>query len=208
MPEFEFFRYGYLNPQKLCNLEIDAIVYNCVEQYMMAEKARLFGDQETLNRIMNIANPKTQKQLGRLVTNFVPQVWSAMCYDISYKGNLEKCKQNDMIKSFLLGTGNKVLVFVSNDNIWGIGVGANERNIHHWSGLNKLGKILMAVRDTLRSQMIHPPPNNRRLFVGKTCAICLDDFDLDNDVITALTCGHVFHEDCSSRTNICAICRK
>jgi predicted NAD-dependent protein-ADP-ribosyltransferase YbiA (DUF1768 family) len=31
---------------------IDNIKYNCVEQYMMAEKARLFNDKETLAKIM------------------------------------------------------------------------------------------------------------------------------------------------------------
>ncbi len=32
-----------------CSFEVDGVYYNCAEQFMMAEKARLFGDEEALN---------------------------------------------------------------------------------------------------------------------------------------------------------------
>lgn len=42
---------------------------------MMASKARLFGDEETLNRILKATDPKTAKALGRKVKNFGETVW-------------------------------------------------------------------------------------------------------------------------------------
>ena len=52
------------------DIEIDNIVYNCNEQYMMAEKARLFGDEHALNKIMESTDPKEQKAWGRKVKKF------------------------------------------------------------------------------------------------------------------------------------------
>ena len=49
------------------------------------------------------------------------------------------------------------------------------------------------------------------LYTGKTCSICLEDFDLEKDNLVALKCGHVFHEACKnefSGTKKCPICRK
>ncbi|CAN0429120.1 unnamed protein product [Hapterophycus canaliculatus] len=41
------------------------ISYNCVEQYIMTEKARLFGDSHALTLIMNTAEPPAHKSFGR-----------------------------------------------------------------------------------------------------------------------------------------------
>ncbi|CAN0505765.1 unnamed protein product, partial [Scytosiphon promiscuus] len=41
----------------LSPMVVNEISYNCVEQYIMAEKARLFGDSHSLTLIMNTADP-------------------------------------------------------------------------------------------------------------------------------------------------------
>lgn len=48
------------------------------------------------------------------------------------------------------------------------------------------------------------------LYTGKTCTICLEDFDLDNDKLVALKCGHVYHVDCISelREKVCPLCKE
>ena len=51
----------------ISNFVIDGIIYNCTEQWMMTEKARLFGDMETLSLIMEAKSPREQKRLGREV---------------------------------------------------------------------------------------------------------------------------------------------
>jgi predicted NAD-dependent protein-ADP-ribosyltransferase YbiA (DUF1768 family) len=42
---------------------IDGITYNCCEQYMMAEKAIVFGDLDSLRQILVAQDPRTQKAL-------------------------------------------------------------------------------------------------------------------------------------------------
>lgn len=51
------------------------IYYNCGEQYIMAEKARLFNDDVSLAEILATTSPKKQKELGRKVQNFNAEVW-------------------------------------------------------------------------------------------------------------------------------------
>lgn len=53
------------------------------------------------------------------------------------------------------------------------------------------------------------PKEIRRLFTGKQCCICLDEFDLDKDILVSLPCGHVLHKECKNeiRNKKCPECR-
>ncbi len=44
--------------------EMNNIRYSCSEQYMMAEKARLFGDEEALDKIFKAYHPNQMKLIG------------------------------------------------------------------------------------------------------------------------------------------------
>ena len=133
---------------------IDGTIYSCMEQYMMAEKARLFNDEEILIEIMKEQEPKKIKDLGRRVKNFDDVLWSQKCQDIVRKGNLAKFEQNKQLKQFLLSTGNKILVEASPfDTIWGIGLSEQAEEAgdpNKWRGTNYLGFALMWVREQLR----------------------------------------------------------
>jgi len=76
---FTFFWSGPFSQWAMYPIEIDGIVFDCNEQYMMAEKARLFGDEEIFEHIMNTSNPKTQKSFGRMVKGFRKDIWEANC---------------------------------------------------------------------------------------------------------------------------------
>jgi ribA/ribD-fused uncharacterized protein len=128
--------------------------YATAEHFMMAEKARLFGDEDTRAQIIRAASPKLAKQLGRQVRNFKEEVWRDVRYQFVVDGNHAKFSQNPELAAFLLGTGNKLLVEASpQDSIWGIGLAADDdraKNPEQWRGLNLLGFALMEVRQRLR----------------------------------------------------------
>ena len=138
-----------------CHFIVDGIAYNCAEQYMMAEKARLFGDHQTCSKIMQATDPEIIKHLGRKVRNFDADLWNEHCIDIVLKGNLHKFGQNQPLKNYLLSTGRATFVEASPyDKVWGIGVGEREARKtipHFWKGENRLGFILMEVREILRN---------------------------------------------------------
>ena len=154
--EFVFFYGGPFSQWCESFFTIDGVKYNCAEQYMMAEKSRLFKDDETLDKIMDTSNPYDMKMVyGRNVKNFDVEIWQKHCRDIVYRGNYAKFTQNEDLKRDLLSTGNKEIVEASpTDTIWGIGMGEYEipfiYDKKNWCGSNWLGIAIMQVRDKIR----------------------------------------------------------
>ncbi|MES1909599.1 MAG: hypothetical protein MHM6MM_002313 [Cercozoa sp. M6MM] len=129
--------------------------YTSAEQYMMAEKARLFGDYSMRRQILAVNNPRKQKALGRKVRDFDAQMWHEQGLDIVTQGNFLKFSQNEHLAQALLETGDKTIVEASPyDTIWGIGMHFDDPDAidpSKWRGTNLLGQALMRVRSRLRS---------------------------------------------------------
>lgn len=133
--------------------QVDNLKFYSAEQYMMAEKAKLFNDMDIFKKILMSTSPKEVKQLGRQVKNFNEDVWKKERYKIVKKGNMAKFSQNVELKNYLLSTENKVLVEASPyDRIWGIGLDKKDQRVQNpllWQGENLLGFALIEVRDIL-----------------------------------------------------------
>ena len=133
--------------------EIGGVSYPSSEHYMMAEKARLFNDVETLGKILSAKSPAEAKKFGRLVKGFNEELWKEKRFEIVVDASFAKFSQSLELKSFLLATGNKVLVEASPpDRIWGIGMDQHNEHAENprmWRGLNLLGFALMEARSRL-----------------------------------------------------------
>ena len=129
------------------------IVYSTAEHFMMAEKARLFGDKKAEAAILRASNPGEAKKLGREVIGFENSIWVDHRFSIVVEANVAKFGQNKILKEFLLGTKQRVLVEASPlDNIWGIGLSVDDQGIDNpklWKGENLLGFALMEARSQL-----------------------------------------------------------
>jgi ribA/ribD-fused uncharacterized protein len=134
--------------------EVAGDTYATAEHWMMAEKARLFDNDEVRRRILAVQHPAEAKKLGRAVVGFDPHVWDAQKYDLVTVGNYQKFSQHRPLKEYLLNTGSRVLVEASPvDAIWGIGLATDHPDAMQpakWPGQNLLGFALMEVRDQLR----------------------------------------------------------
>jgi ribA/ribD-fused uncharacterized protein len=132
---------------------VDGDSYASAEHYMMAEKARLFGDETTRSAILAASNPGAAKALGRTVSGFDELRWIQHRNDIVVRGCLAKFGQNAELLAYLVETGDKVLVEASPvDRVWGIGLAADDPRAeqpNEWTGLNLLGFALMRARATL-----------------------------------------------------------
>lgn len=135
------------------DIVLEGVEYDGVEQYMMAEKARRFGDDEILEKIMATPNPREQKALGRQVRGFDADIWLEECCDLVYPAIRAKFEQNPDLLGWLEKSGNRLIAEASPvDRIWGIGLAPDNplaRDPKNWEGKNFLGKLIMQARDEL-----------------------------------------------------------
>lgn len=152
--EYTFFYGGPFSQWFPCILVIDGHTYNCAEQYMMAQKARLFGDSKSESLIMEADHPMIQKRLGRQVVGFDKRIWESVARDVVMRGNLAKFTQHKSLMGNLFDTEDTLLVEASpTDTVWGIGLGENDPRRYdrkNWRGTNWLGQILTDLRMSLR----------------------------------------------------------
>ena len=140
----------------LVDFVIDGLQYNCAEQYMMHQKAVLFGDEEMAAKIMGTKNPGKQKAFGRKVSDYDNDKWHQVSRDVVYKANWAKFTQNENLQKRLLKTAGTTLVEASPyDLIWGVGLRESDDRIHekkNWLGTNWLGEVLTKLREDLIAQ--------------------------------------------------------
>ena len=83
---------------------VDLVEYNCAEQFMVASKARLFGDDTALSAIIASDHPREQKRLGRHVRHFDHHFWQQECENSALQSNLAKFSQNEKMRLALVHT--------------------------------------------------------------------------------------------------------
>lgn len=153
-----------LSNHHLAPQTIGRTTYNCNEQYLMQQKAILFGDLETAKQIMKEREPKIQKKLGnfRNIKNYNDNTWKDRNLDIMEIGLSAKFTQNEHLKQFLLDTELNLLVEASpSDKYWGVGKSLQNPNIwirKTWlhNSQNHLGHLLMKLRNELFPTGIEP----------------------------------------------------
>ncbi|MGW0914843.1 NADAR family protein [Streptomyces sp. NPDC002784] len=133
---------------------VDGVRYATAEHWMMAGKARLFGDPDAERKILAAGHPSEAKNAGRLVRGFDEETWARERFGIVVEGSVHKFASDEALRGFLLGTGGRVLVEASPvDRVWGIGLAATDdgaMNPERWRGPNLLGFALMEARERLR----------------------------------------------------------
>lgn len=136
---------------------IDNTTYSGVEQYFQSEKAKFFSDDLTHHKIMSTTDPYSQWRAGQNTKNFDADQWlKGPALKVMEAGLLAKFGQNGHLLRALLSTNNNLLAESSPRNLfWGTGVGINDAaaaDRDRWTGDNKLGFLLMDVRQRLSMQ--------------------------------------------------------
>jgi ribA/ribD-fused uncharacterized protein len=114
-PDFLFFwghrprRGGGIGPGCLSQwwpvpFQVGGVTYSTAEHYMMASKARLFGDEVTASRILGTSSPADAKALGRSVRGYEEKLWAESRYGIVVEGNTAKFGQHPDLLAFLAAT--------------------------------------------------------------------------------------------------------
>ena len=150
IPNYTFFWTGPFSQWYPSKFSIDGVKYGSAEQYMMAQKAIMFDDQDAFKKILLSHSPRQQKHLGRSVKGFKKVDWEKVARGFVYMANYAKFTQNPELRELLLKTRGTELVEASPyDKIWGIGLPEGHKDIYDkrkWQGKNWLGQVLTQVR--------------------------------------------------------------
>ena len=139
---------------------ISGLSFRCSEQFMMYQKAILFGDQESAVAIMKADHPREHQSIGRTVKGYDQDIWNKHKYEIVCNASMLKFTQHPKLLLLLLDTGDRLFVEASpNDKVWGIGMRETDQGVEdesNWKGENLLGKALTETRDFIRALLLNP----------------------------------------------------
>lgn len=122
-----------------------------VEQVFAFGKAYEMGDKKSMGQIYKLQtkNSVQYKELGRKVRNYNDSLWQSVSFEWMKIGMMAKFDQDEFSKKALLATKKLNLIEANpNDNQWG-GHCSLQDDFTKATGLNKQGKLLMEVRNTL-----------------------------------------------------------
>lgn len=135
LPYFEFSNFARYP------IVIDGLTWPTSEHYYQAQK---FDDPILKERVRNAATPTDAAAIGRDKSLALRNDWESVKDEVMLKALIHKFGQHPNLRELLLNTGNKLLVeHTKNDSYWGDNLDG--------TGKNKLGLLLMQVRDLLRS---------------------------------------------------------
>lgn len=147
---------GFLSNWYKSEFTVNGVKFVNSEQWMMYQKAKIFGDDETAQKILTSTSPSEIKGLGRKVRNYNDTIWNGVRQIVVYEGLKAKFEQNPDLAKQLLDTGDDILVECNPyDNIWAIHMTEDDprvQDISQWQGQNLLGFTLMLVRTYLKKE--------------------------------------------------------
>ena len=134
--------YGCFSNFSWHGFELDGLWWHTSEHYFQAQK---FPNHSWYDKIREAKTPKEAAKMGRDRRYPLRSDWEQVKDDIMHQGVLRKFEIHADIRNLLLGTGDELIVENSPiDYYWGCGADG--------SGKNKLGQILIAVREILREK--------------------------------------------------------
>jgi len=136
--------YGCFSNFSPHGFELDGTWWPTSEHYFQAQK---FAGTSYAEEIRRARTPSEAAKMGRRRSHPLRSDWEQVKDQVMLQGDLRKFEMHAGIRSVLLATGDQVLVEnAPRDYYWGCGTDG--------SGQNKLGQILMEVRNLLRLRQV------------------------------------------------------
>jgi ribA/ribD-fused uncharacterized protein len=132
--------YGEFSNFSLYPVKIKGKLYPTSEHYFQAMKFDSLKDQK---EIRTTKSPMLAAQKGRDRKRKLKRNWESIKDNVMREAVFNKFSQHDILKVLLINTGTaKIIEHTENDSYWGDGGDGK--------GKNKLGQILMEVREKLK----------------------------------------------------------
>ena len=131
--------YGEFSNFALFPIKLKGKIWKTTEHYFQAQK---FVDKAYQEKIRKASTPMKAAQLGRSRKVRIMKNWDNIRDNVMYEALKAKFTQHEELNELLLATGDKILIeHTENDSYWG--------DSGDGSGKNKLGKLLMRLREKL-----------------------------------------------------------
>lgn len=135
--------YGCFSNFSQHGIEMDGVWWPTTEHYFQAQK---FAGTPYVAQIQRLLTPKQAAEMGRKRALPLRPDWEQVKDKVMFEAVLRKFETHKELRVLLLSTDNEEIVeSAPGDYYWGCGADG--------SGQNKLGKILMEVRNVLRQRM-------------------------------------------------------
>ena len=147
--------FGELNPLSnfhSCSFSYNGFVYNSSEQLIQHQKARLFGDVPSAEKIMNPKTALDCKCISKDIVNYDHEKWKTEAKSRCEEGIKAKFMQNSGLRLYLLNTGEKRIIESCSDKLWGTGIQLHDKNClnpSYWNSQGILGEILKNIRTSI-----------------------------------------------------------
>jgi len=133
--------YGHFSNFAGFPIELDGRIWPTSEHYFQAQKS---AEREHQEAIRKTASPMIAARMGRDRKKPLRKDWESVKVDVMRRAVLAKFSQHAELREELLATGDaKIVEHTERDDYWGDGGDG--------SGKNMLGRILMEVREALRT---------------------------------------------------------
>jgi len=99
---------AFLSKKYPAKFTVNKKTFFCLKQYIVAEKAKLFNDQETYQDILS--KTMTQELKNIKIKNYDPSVYNAQKFNIYLKANYYRLKDNRQHFEEFMKTGQKYLM--------------------------------------------------------------------------------------------------
>lgn len=142
--------YGCFSNFSAHGFTLDELWWPTSEHYFQAQKF-VTTDLAWFEKIQRAKTPKDAAKMGRDRTHPLRQDWEQVKEEIMFQAVLQKFTTHEELRQILLETGEEEIVENSPiDYYWGCGKDG--------SGKNRLGVILMQVRDSVKFLKLLPDP--------------------------------------------------
>jgi ribA/ribD-fused uncharacterized protein len=131
-----------------CELHIEGKTFTSVQHYYNYRKAQFHKQNTVAEAILMETVHEKQNFLTRSITE--SEDWCILKESVVKNGIRSKFLYNELLNDLLLATKDNTMLYHSIDKHWGIGVDARSTIPQQWSGENRLGVLLMLVRDELQ----------------------------------------------------------
>jgi ribA/ribD-fused uncharacterized protein len=160
---------GYLSWAYATEIVIGDTVYTSPYQAVMGELAKYYGDTTGLDDVLNAESPD-EIEYGADDVGTSEEDWASEFEEQLGKVMRAKFEQHPVLVEQLLQTGDALLgAAIDGDTLYGIGLPASSAFVkkpNKWTGQNRLGKLLMAIRQEqkiVREQAPVEQPKKRRI---------------------------------------------